>query len=121
MAVHTSSSSVVERPRNRAAGVSVVLGLLAVVTIPIAIAITEWRDDLRLLQAGFAVPVAAVLAIAAIFSARRARRRLERTIGRAGGETAARAGRLLGWLGLYLSLIAGISLGVYAVEYYLLS
>ena len=37
------------------------------------------------------MPVAAVLGIAAIRLARRARRRLERTLGRAGGERAARA------------------------------
>ncbi|MEK6274002.1 MAG: hypothetical protein AABM30_01530 [Actinomycetota bacterium] len=82
---------------------------------------TESRRDLRLVHAGVAVPVAAVLAIAAIRVARRARVRLERTLGRAGGERTARVGRILGWLALYLALIASISLGVYAVEYYLLS
>jgi hypothetical protein len=29
-------------------------------------------------------------------------------------------GRLLGWLALYLALIASIALGVYAIEFYLL-
>jgi hypothetical protein len=67
------------------------------------------------------VPVAAVLAIAAIRLARRARRRLERTLGRAGGRRSARIGQILGWLAFYGALIASISLGVYAVEYYLLS
>ena len=95
--------------------------MLGLAVIPVAVASTESRDDLRLVQAGVAVPVAAVLAIAAIRLARRARRRLERTLGRAGGERTARAGRILGWLALYLALIASISLGVYAVEYYLLS
>lgn len=97
------------------------LALLALAAIPIAAAVTESRSDLRLVHAGVAVPVAAVLAIAAIRLARRARLRLERTLGRAGGERTARAGRILGWLALYLALIASISLGVYAVEYYLLS
>jgi len=95
--------------------------VLALAAIPVAIAVTESREDLRLLQAGVAVPVAAVLAIAAIRLARRARRRLERTLGRAGGKRTARAGRILGWLALYATLVASISLGVYAVEYYLLS
>ena len=46
------------------------------------------------IHAGFAVPVAAVLAIAAHSScSRRARRRLERTLGRAGGRRTARVGR----------------------------
>jgi hypothetical protein len=96
-----------------------VLALLALASMPIAVGITESRDDLRLLHAGAAVPVAAVLAIAAIRLARRARLRLERTLGRAGGERTARVGRVLGWLALYLVLIGSIALGVYAVEYYL--
>lgn len=120
MAAPTSSSNG-SRPRNRAAGASVVLGLLAVAAIPAAIGITDRRNDLRLLHAGLAVPVAAVLAIAAILLARRARKRLERTLGRAGGARSARVGRFLGWLGLYLALIGAISLAVYAVEFYLLS
>ena len=94
--------------------------MLALAVLPVAIAITESRGDLRLLHAGFAVPVAAALAVVAIRLAARARKRLERTLGRAGGERLARVGRVLGWLALYLALIAAIALGVYAVEYYLL-
>src|ERR1700694_4505797 len=101
------SSSNGPRPGNRAAGWSLVLGLLALAAIPVAAAITGWRSDLRLVHAGFAIPVAAVLAIASIFLARRARRRLERTIERAGGARTARIGRILGWLGLYVALIGG--------------
>jgi hypothetical protein len=99
----------------------VFLGLLAAAAIPIAILVTHVRNDLRLLHAGVAVPVAFVLGVSAVLVARKARRRLERTLGRAGGAGAARAGRLLGWLGIYLALIGTISLAVYAVEYYLLS
>jgi O-antigen ligase len=98
-----------------------VLALLALAAIPAGAAVTESRADLRLVHAGFAVPVAAVLAIVAIRLARRARRRHERTLGRAGGERTARAGRILGWLALYMALIASISLGVYAVNFYLLA
>ena len=120
MAAPTSSSNG-PRPRNRAAGWSVVVALLALAAIPAAAEVTERRSDLRLIHAGFAVPVAAVLAIVAIRLAARARRRLERTLGRAGGRRSARVGRVLGWLALYVALIASISLGVYAIEYYLLS
>jgi len=98
-----------------------VLGLLAVAAIPVAILVTDRRNDLRLLHAGLAVPLALILAITGLLLARRARRRLERTLGRAGGAIPARLARVLGWLGLYLALIGAISLGVYAVEYYLLS
>ena len=81
-------------------------------------AVTEYQDDLRLVHAGFAVPLAGVFALAAILTARRARRRLERTLGRSGGGRAARAGQVLGWLALYGTLIAAISWGVYALEYF---
>lgn len=97
------------------------LGLLAVAAIPVGILVTDLRDDLRLLHAGVAVPVALILGITGLLLARRARRRLERTLGRAGGAVPARLGRALAWLGVYLALIGAISLGVYAVEYYLLS
>ena len=94
------------------------VSLVALAAIPLAAAVTESRGDLRLIHAGFAVPVAAVLAIASIRLAARARRRLERTLGRAGGERTAQVGRVLGWLALYVALIASISLGVHAIEYY---
>ena len=53
-----------------------------------------------------------ILGIVAIRLARRARRRLERTVGRAGGAVPARLGRILGWLGLYLALIGAIALAL---------
>jgi hypothetical protein len=120
MAARTSSSNGT-KPRNRAAGLSLVLGLVGVAAIPVGILVTDVRNDLRLLHAGVAVPVAAAFGIAAVLVSRKARRRLERTLGRAGGAGAAQAGRILGWLAIYLALIGAISLVVYAVEYYLLS
>ena len=94
------------------------LGLLAVAVIPVAILVTDVHEDLRLLHAGIAVPVAFVLGIAGIRLAKKARTRLERTLGRAGGAIPARLGRVLSWIGVYLALIGAISLGVYAIEYY---
>jgi hypothetical protein len=120
MADPTSSSNG-QRPRNRAAGFSFVFGVLAVLAVPVAIYVTDLRNDLRLIHAGVAVPLAALLGIVAIRLAKRARTRLERTLGRAGGEVPARLGRILGWLGVYLALIGAIALGVYYVNYHLLS
>ena len=97
---------------------SLILGVLATAAIPVAIVVTEQRGDLRLLHAGFAVPIAFVLGFAGIRLARRARRRLQRTLGRAGGVVPARLGRVLSWLGVYCALIGAISLLVYAIEYY---
>jgi len=101
--------------------VSLLVGVLAVAAIPVGILITNYRNDLRLIHAGYAVPVAAVLGFVAIRLARRARRRLERTVGRAGGAVPARLGRILGWLGLYLALIGAIALAFYYVDYHVLS
>jgi hypothetical protein len=47
--------------------------------------------------------------------ARRARFRVERTLGRVGGLRLARIGRMLGVLGIMLGLSGAISLGVYLV------
>lgn len=117
MAAPTSSSNGT-KPRNRAAVWSFVCGLLASAVIPVAIVVTEQREDLRLLHAGFAVPVAFLLGVVGIRLARRARRRLERTLGRAGGVVPARLGRVFSWIGVYFALIGAISLLVYAIEYY---
>ena len=95
---------------------SLVLGVLSVLAIPVGVYVTDQRNDLRLIHAGFAVPVGFVLGFAAIRLARRARRRLERTLERAGGRSPARLGRIFGWLGVYLSLIGAISLAAYFVQ-----
>ena len=97
---------------------SLILGLFAVAAIPVAIVVTDVHEELRLLHAGVAVPVAFVLGFVGIRLAKRARTRLERTLGRAGGAVPARLGRVFSWIGVYFALIGAISLGVYAVEYY---
>jgi hypothetical protein len=118
LAAPTSSSSNGTRPGNREAVFSLILGLLSVLAIPIAIVVTDQHEDLRLLYAGVAVPVAFVLGVVGIRLAKRARMRLERTLGRAGGVVPARLGRVFSWIGVYFALIGAISLGVYAIEYY---
>jgi hypothetical protein len=117
LAARTSSN----RPGNPAAPFALLFGLLAVAAIPVGILVTNYRNDLRLLHAGYAVPFAAVFGFVAIRLARQARRKLERTIGRARGEVPARIGRILGWLGLYCALIGAIALAFYYVNYHVLS
>jgi len=101
--------------RNGRAAWSVVLGALATLTLPVAVVGTRYSRSYELLHAGFAIPLAVVLGIAAIVLARRARARDRATLGRAGGGRAARVGRLLGILGLCIAASASIALGVYAV------
>ena len=62
-----------------------------------------------------AVPVAAVGGIVAVWLARAARRRTERTLGRIGGERTAAAGRLLGILAMCLATSGVVALAFYWV------
>ena len=100
-------------PRPGSARASVFVGLLAVATMPAAILATRWSDQYELLQAGFAIPLAAVLGLLALALARRARSRLAPTLGHPKGTRTARLGRFLGLLGFVLALTAAGSLVVY--------
>ncbi len=101
--------------RNARATWSVVLGVLATLTLPVAIAATRYSKSYELLQSGFAIPLAVVFGVLAVVAARRAKALDRATLGRAGGGRAARLGRLLGILGLCMAASATISLAVYAV------
>lgn len=94
---------------------AVLAGLAAVAALPAAIVTAEVFERLTLLESGAAVVPAAVFAALAIFFAFRARRQIERTLGRTRGAAAARIGRILGYVGLYLAVTGGISLVTYYV------
>jgi hypothetical protein len=100
-------------PRPGSARASVLVGLLAVATMPAAILATRWSEQYELMQAGFAIPLAAGLGLLAIALARRARSRLAPTLGHPKGTRTARLGRFLGLLGFLLALTAAGSLAVY--------
>ena len=121
MAVRTEGSSAAAvRPSAGWSGwLSLVLGFLAAAAIPIAIAVSERTDRYSLLEAGFAVPPTAALSLLAIVLARPGRRRQRTALARIRGARAARVGRLLGWLGLYLAAAGALALGVYWLEVYL--
>jgi hypothetical protein len=97
----------------------VALGALAVVALPAAIAATEMSDSYTLLQAGFAVPLALILGVAAIVLARAVRARSRATLVEGAGPRAASTGRLLGILGVCIACAGAIALGVYALLTYL--
>ena len=120
MAAPTGSSSPPRRPSARASGwLSLVLGLLAVAALPAAVAVSDRTARYSLLEAGFAVPATAVLALGAVLLGRRGRRRQRLALNPVRGVRAARAGRLLGWLGVYLAATGALALGVYWLETYL--
>jgi hypothetical protein len=92
-----------------------VLGLLGLAVPVLAFAAARKLQGVTIVQATAATCGAALLGGAAVLLARRGLRNIERTLGRVGGEGAARAGRLLGVISVCIGLSAGIALAVYAV------
>lgn len=88
---------------------------MAVAAVPVGIVVAESVDELRLLHATVSVPVGAVIGLLAIALARRARGRIQLTLGRVGGERTAWVGRALGLLGIYLAATAGLAVAFYGL------
>ena len=102
-----------------AASASVVAGAASVLTLPIAIYLTRFSDSYDLLHAGFAIPVVAGLGIVAIVLARRTRRQAALSLSaERPGAGLARAGQVLGVLGLCIAASALVALGVYGLLEY---
>ncbi|CAN5204897.1 MAG: hypothetical protein H0U82_08735 [Actinobacteria bacterium] len=99
------------------AWVSVVLGVASVFTLPLAVYATRFNDTYELLHAAFAIPIAAGLALAALALAGRACRLSALRLG-ADRSAVARAGRVLGIVGLGMAASALVSLGVYGLLEY---
>ena len=91
------------------------VALLGLAVPPVAFVLARRLDEATLLQATGATFASGLLGGLAVLMARRGLRNIERTIGRLGGEGAARVGRLLGMISLGLALTAGVALGVYGL------
>ena len=100
--------------RNAPALWSVLLGLLATAAIHAAVVYADRSPSVELIWAGAAVPVAALLGLAALGAARAGRRRAQLTLRRSGARTAT-LGRFLGLFGLLFAGTGTISLVVYAI------
>jgi hypothetical protein len=100
--------------RNAPALWSVLLGLLATAAIPAAVVYADRSPSVELIWAGAAVPVAAILGLAALGAARAGRRRAQLSLRRSGARTAV-VGRFLGLFGLLFAGTGTISLVVYAI------
>ena len=98
---------------NHRASFAVVVGILAVLTLPGAVLLAWQTAGIDLLSAAWAVPVAALLGIAALLLARGARGRIRWSLEQAGGSGRARAGVILGVAGICLALSSSIAVGVY--------
>jgi hypothetical protein len=90
-----------------------VLGVLAILAIPVAVFASKVLKTSRLIEAVvIAVPIAFLLGLTAVSAARRARYRLDRSVYRRGVRTV-RLARFVAWTGLYAAFVGGIALGVY--------
>jgi peptidoglycan/LPS O-acetylase OafA/YrhL len=112
------------QPETRASGnaraaAAVLVGLLAVATMPVAIGATRYSESYDLLHAGLAIPVAVLLGALAIGLGRAALRHDDMRLGRAGGRRAARLGRALGVLGTALAATCLVAVAVYGLLTYL--
>ena len=98
---------------NARAWLAFVFGLLAAVVIPAAIELTRKVPGASLLDAVWAIPVAAVAATLALLFARGARGAIARTLEPVGGATCIRLGRWLAVAGICVTLSASIAVGLY--------
>jgi hypothetical protein len=101
------------RSSNHRASLAVLVGLAGVAAVPAAVALSRQTTGIRLLDAVWAIPVAAVCGIAALLFARGAGGRIRRTLERAGGFGRIRLGRILGVAGICVALSASIAVGFY--------
>jgi hypothetical protein len=101
------------RSSNHRASLALLLGLAAVAAVPSGVALSRQTAGVRLLDAVWAIPVAALCGLAALLFARGAGGRIRWTLERAGGLGRIRVGRLLGIAGICVALSASIAVGFY--------
>jgi hypothetical protein len=96
--------------KRAASRLAVFFGLLAVLTIPVDVIVSQYSKSIELLQSLYvAVPLAAVFALTALVAARRARLARARSVYGEGGRWAAR----FAWAGVYAAFTGGVALAVY--------
>jgi hypothetical protein len=88
-------------------------GVVAVLAVPAGVLLSQRLAGVTLVQAGWAVPVAAVAGVTALLFARGARGRIRATLERAGGAGRAKMGRRLGIAGISIALSGAIAVGFY--------
>ena len=90
-------------------------GILSILAVPAGVLAARELRSVTLIDSSGSIAVAALLGWAAIVLARRARERVQITLGRAGGEGAARAGRALGIVGLIVAGTSALALGFWGL------
>jgi hypothetical protein len=112
MAVRTQTLVEPRRPNYRAF-LAFVFGVVAVAAIPVGIELTRKIPGAALLDAVWAIPVAAAAAVVSLLFARGARGAIARTLGRVGGSGWIRISRFLAVAGICVTLSASIAVGLY--------
>ena len=92
---------------------AVLCGALAVITVPVAVAVAQQLTQVTLLQALYVgTPISIALGLLALLLVRRARLAAARSVS---GGGPLRLGRVAAWAGLYVGVATAIALGVYGV------
>jgi hypothetical protein len=92
-----------------------VSGILSLAAMPAGVVLARESQRVTLRLATISIAVALVLGWIAVVLARRAREQIQLTLGRAGGEGAARVGRALGILGVLLAITAALAVGFWGL------
>jgi hypothetical protein len=101
------------RRANVRAWLAFLFGVVAAAVIPVAIELTRKIPGAVLLDAVWAIPVAAVAATVSLLFARGARGAIARTLQRVGGSMWIRLARVLAVAGICFTLSASIAVGLY--------
>jgi hypothetical protein len=86
-----------------------------VAAVPAGIVLARETQLVTLVNSAGSAVVGLLLGLSAIVLSRRARERVQITLGRAGGEGMARAGRVLGGLGILVAATAALAVGFYGL------
>jgi hypothetical protein len=101
--------------RNPNAAWALLVGLVAVGVLGAAAAAVRLLEEIGLLEAVGAVPLAGLLGLFALVLARRARVEHQRSLGRVGGRGLAALATVFGGAALLLAVTAALALAVFAV------
>lgn len=91
---------------------SLVAGVASVAAMPLAVYLTRFIGAYELRDSWVGVPVAGLLGLLAIVLARRAQRENAMLLGRGGGTGLARAGRVLGIVGICMACATLVAFAV---------
>ena len=100
---------------NARARLSALVGLLSVLCVPAGVVLSWYSATVKLIESFGSAGLGLLLGVYAVLLARRGRELARRTLGRCGGEGSARAGKLLGGLGVCIAITTGLAVGFYGL------